>query len=424
MPDTLLTTKDYLDLSTEAYDNGLETSQQSTEGWNIIGQSQNDQTGYAAVAYQAPDGSIVIAHRGTDGLKDLGSDLSIGRQNLPAQFDDADNFTQEIMSEFGDEVVHTGHSLGGGLAQLVGHKYGTESIAFDPPGMVEVIENNSETFGNQPINTENFTSVIVKNSPVSSPNTQIFGNGTTKIDLNPGSTLINPRGHSISEIANVIGDDGEISEEYVLNQSTVTEGSIHQAVDGANAVVDSIGNSSVVSGVSGGVGMAQGIKNGIDVINDASLTEAEKVTQLEELFDGFKDDGADLFMGIFDNTFGEIPMVGDSLSSWADDKLRNFITSDEAGGLEDVSNNFGDWIGRQGANLLDKVGLKDDLENFIRKKMGKDSGDEEEMLESAPVIDDSDVSAGDVEHITRELEANMDLLFQNIEKYKSSVQGI
>lgn len=189
--------------------------------------------------------------------------------------------------------------------------------------------------------------------------------------------------------------------------------------------------------------MVGSIKGMVDVVRNEDMTEAEKVADLEEKFLQLKEEGADVFMSVVDATFGNIPIAGSAISNWSEEKLRDFITSED--GLEKLSNGFGDWLDKQTETLFDKTGLTEKIQDYVARRRDDSPEDEEvidyiekrkeligdtEVDQGGMVLPDelpatgADVSDVDIENISRELEANTDLLFQNIEKYKSSVQGI
>lgn len=106
-------------------------------------------SGYQGAIYQRVDtGEIVVAHRGTEGGRELKKDglITDGGMVLKganAQAKDAMELTQNALSKAKDsariyghgiEVTTTGHSLGGTLAQITAHKYGLRGEAFNPYG--------------------------------------------------------------------------------------------------------------------------------------------------------------------------------------------------------------------------------------------------------------------------------------------------
>jgi len=110
-------------------------------GYTKILTAPNSKNGfYAQAFYNGND--IVIAYRGTDinknfkeKIKDIHNDISLWRQELPNQTTDAINFYKKLKGEYPNKnIVLTGHSLGGSLAQIVGSITGTKSVPFAPYG--------------------------------------------------------------------------------------------------------------------------------------------------------------------------------------------------------------------------------------------------------------------------------------------------
>ena len=96
-------------------------------------------SGFYAVAYQLPDGSIVISYRGTvagepstlvaDALNGWGVGLGqpySTQAELAVQF-----YNQVAQANPGATISVTGHSLGGGLAGFVGSLFGLSGVLFD-----------------------------------------------------------------------------------------------------------------------------------------------------------------------------------------------------------------------------------------------------------------------------------------------------
>jgi len=107
-------------------------------------ESENKNTGFSARAYIDEDNkTIVIAYQGTN----IGSGKDWSKNNLPMsvankipeQFQDAEKFYKKIKDELGENaknynIVFTGHSLGGTLSELMGAKYGNETVTFNAYG--------------------------------------------------------------------------------------------------------------------------------------------------------------------------------------------------------------------------------------------------------------------------------------------------
>ena len=92
------------------------------------------------------NGKVVIAMRGTE-LNDVGDILADGNmyigKNLPNQYVDAQKFYEKVRKDFpNQEIVFTGHSLGGSLAQLMSNKTGHETVTFNAYGVRDILQGN------------------------------------------------------------------------------------------------------------------------------------------------------------------------------------------------------------------------------------------------------------------------------------------
>ncbi|BBP04401.1 hypothetical protein TPL01_21200 [Sulfuriferula plumbiphila] len=126
----------YANLSNAAYGNGAVPM-----GWTLLAATSSTKTGFAAMAVRNDTtGEIVVAYRGTDGIKDLtGSDLQLALQNdVPGQYPEAAAFYTQIKNEYGSNITLTGHSLGGALVQLVAAIENRPAFTYNAPG-VEVL---------------------------------------------------------------------------------------------------------------------------------------------------------------------------------------------------------------------------------------------------------------------------------------------
>ena len=102
-------------------------------GANEITHTYNASSGFEASAYSY-DGKIVIAFAGTntDEWQDIWADIGIGLLgSLNAQVIEAAKFYLDIKAQYGDNIVFTGHSLGGGLASLMAVFFNRPATTFD-----------------------------------------------------------------------------------------------------------------------------------------------------------------------------------------------------------------------------------------------------------------------------------------------------
>lgn len=120
----------------------------------------------ASICFQPHDKNkpIVISYRGTSSSDDVLSDLFLGvRGVVQKKFrDDAYTFYNNVRKEYPDrEIVLTGHSLGGHLAQYVGTKaYNEDSKLLNNPTL------QVRTFNTAPISTKH-EEVFVKKPEIS-----------------------------------------------------------------------------------------------------------------------------------------------------------------------------------------------------------------------------------------------------------------
>lgn len=92
------------------------------------------------------DGKVVIAMRGTDEFvndfvkEDIGH---LAMKKLPNQYADAQKFYEKVKKDFpNQEIIFTGHSLGGSLAQLMSNKTGHQTVTFNAYGVRDILQGN------------------------------------------------------------------------------------------------------------------------------------------------------------------------------------------------------------------------------------------------------------------------------------------
>lgn len=108
-------------------------------GWNHLRKHNNDKSGFYAHAFINNDLKMIgIVFRGTD---DMSSDWVFSNSCFyfactPSQYTDALEFYSTVYKECGKDFQYivSGHSLGGGLAQLISIEKEIEAIVFDSPG--------------------------------------------------------------------------------------------------------------------------------------------------------------------------------------------------------------------------------------------------------------------------------------------------
>lgn len=134
----------YATLALDSYHRGYDARvalQGSIGDATFIAEHANESNGFYAAAYRY-NGQIVISYRGTDDTSfSLENDaingwaLGGGLVYENSQVYDALSFYQSLAGPISDgpasNVVLTGHSLGGGLAGIVGAVTGTDAVLFD-----------------------------------------------------------------------------------------------------------------------------------------------------------------------------------------------------------------------------------------------------------------------------------------------------
>jgi nucleoid-associated protein YgaU len=109
------------------------------QGWEIIKPFGNPKSGFYAVLFkQITNKEPVLAIRGTDFTQgsDLGADAQLAVGSVPHQLEDAEGALKLALSGLVQRSLYvTGHSLGGGLASLLGARHHLPTVTFNAPGM-------------------------------------------------------------------------------------------------------------------------------------------------------------------------------------------------------------------------------------------------------------------------------------------------
>lgn len=96
---------------------------------------ENKDSGFLARIYGDEHGHYVLAYSGTDEGKDWLTNFRQGLGFEDAQYNQAMALAREARVAFGDEVVITGHSLGGGLAAAASITSGIPAVTFNASGV-------------------------------------------------------------------------------------------------------------------------------------------------------------------------------------------------------------------------------------------------------------------------------------------------
>lgn len=95
----------------------------------------NAASGFDADIYTDTFGRYALAYRGTDAGKDWATNLGQGLGFETAQYNQAIALARQAKVAFGDELVITGHSLGGGLAAVGAVTTDTPAVTFNAAGV-------------------------------------------------------------------------------------------------------------------------------------------------------------------------------------------------------------------------------------------------------------------------------------------------
>lgn len=123
--------------------------------WSLVKVSNptgNSSSGFFGVAYvNNTTKQVVVSFRGTDGKSDLSADTTFVFGSWSQQFTEAAQFTNAVRADTsiaslisaqgGYQMLTTGHSLGGGIAQVIGQMFGLGGSTFEAPGAASVVTN-------------------------------------------------------------------------------------------------------------------------------------------------------------------------------------------------------------------------------------------------------------------------------------------
>ncbi len=98
-------------------------------------QLEDPATGLRAAIYQDADGRTVLAYAGSNDLPDWLNNLAQGVGLDAAQYRQAIALAKDAKLAFGEQLVITGHSLGGGLAAAAALATGSAAVTFNAAGV-------------------------------------------------------------------------------------------------------------------------------------------------------------------------------------------------------------------------------------------------------------------------------------------------
>lgn len=122
----------YAELSSKSY--GKTIGENVIAGWDAL-DYYTSPSGLQAFAYQnQATGKTVIVFRGSDEGKDWPDNAIQASGLLSKQYREGLAYAKAMKKDYGDIVV-TGHSLGGGIAQYSAGQLGLEAWTFNPAGL-------------------------------------------------------------------------------------------------------------------------------------------------------------------------------------------------------------------------------------------------------------------------------------------------
>lgn len=135
-----------LDLSTLKYalkSNEALAKDLASKGWKLAKVKKVKKSGYVGMAFiHEKQGTIVLAHKGTKitSTKDLENCVEVAGSGIPTQYQDAEEFAQEIAATYPKcTLSHGGHSLGAVLAELLAYDRKEVAVTAESPGILSMI---------------------------------------------------------------------------------------------------------------------------------------------------------------------------------------------------------------------------------------------------------------------------------------------
>ncbi len=110
------------------------------ETWRFGEGTENTTGGFHGCIYKKND-EVVVVFRGTASARDALADVKLAIGFCPKQASAARDLYQRAANIFSNaSIVLVGHSLGGGLAQVVSHWYKVPFVTFNAPPMMGTIQ--------------------------------------------------------------------------------------------------------------------------------------------------------------------------------------------------------------------------------------------------------------------------------------------
>ena len=208
----------YFDLALMANDVYKDPGDRGVNGWNTLNRFTEFDSGLSLGAYQndSHPNHTVIAIAGTNGLNDWDDNVSFLTGSLSGQFKEALTYAAQtidtaVKSLEDNDIVNqtfsvTGHSLGGGIAQVLAHTFGLNGTSLDAPGASSIVTDSAY---------QTFVTSLKKDYP------DAFTNVGDTPNVGTNFTNIREQGSIFSSIGTHLGHDNVIEIDAVSDTQTV-----------------------------------------------------------------------------------------------------------------------------------------------------------------------------------------------------------
>lgn len=108
-------------------------------GWKFIKNYSDNNSGFYADVYKKGN-DISIIYRGTDDKQDLINDIEMYTISTPKQINYAKKIFNEIKTNYPEaKIIHSGHSLGGSIAQVMSAVTNCKAVTFNAFGTSKIL---------------------------------------------------------------------------------------------------------------------------------------------------------------------------------------------------------------------------------------------------------------------------------------------